>query len=53
MNNKDFDSVELMRTIRRKHHDEYDNNPKLRELRLSEIREKFKRIIKSKAYASH
>jgi hypothetical protein len=53
MNNKDFDAVELMRSIRNKRRIEYEKNPKLREQRLSAIREKFKRIIKTKDLASH
>ena len=53
MNNlKEFDAVELMRSIRTKHHIDYDNNPKLREQRLLLIREKYKSKIKTKEYAS-
>jgi ribosomal protein L30/L7E len=53
MNKKDFDSVELMRLIRRKRQIEYETNPQLRGQRLAEIRKKYKKIIKIKEYASH
>ena len=44
-----------MRSIRRKRQIEYETNPQLRRRmkRLAEIREKYKKIIKTKEYASH
>ena len=38
---KEFDSVKIMRKIRKKHYEEYSENPELREQRLREIREKY------------
>ena len=46
-NNKEFDAVAMMRAIRNKHHDEYEENPELREKRLSDIREKYKTNIRT------
>jgi thiaminase len=48
MNNKDFDSVQMMREIRENHHKMYENNPELREKRLEEIRIKYARQIRKK-----
>ena len=45
---KEFDAVKMMREIREKHHKEYENNPELRERRLSEIRKKYASKIKNK-----
>ncbi len=47
MTNKSFDAVKMMRDIRSKHHDEYENNPDLREQRLAEIRKKYKARFKN------
>lgn len=41
MNNKEFDSVKMMREIRDNHHKMYEHNPELREKRLIEIRKKY------------
>ncbi len=41
MSEKKFDCVELMRSIREKHHSEYMKNPSLRERRLAAIRKKY------------
>jgi len=49
---KDFDAVKMMRDIRKKHHEEYENNPELREKRLAKIRKKYSSRIKKKEYAS-
>jgi hypothetical protein len=39
---KDFDAVEMMRSIRSKLQDKYKKDPKLRKKRLSEIRKKYR-----------
>ena len=39
---KDFDAVEMMRSIRTKLQDKYEKYPDLRKKRLSEIRKKHK-----------
>lgn len=44
---KEFDAVSMMRKIRNKHHEEYSNNPQLRDERLTAIREKYKGKIRS------
>ena len=41
MKAKKFDSVKIMREIRKKHYEEYSKNPELREQRLREIRKKY------------
>jgi len=41
MNKKQFDCVELMRSIRDKHRIKYKKDPSLRKKRLQEIRRKF------------
>jgi len=46
-NKKKFDAVEMMRNIRKKHHEEYAENPELREQRLAAIRERYKAKIRS------
>ena len=38
---RDFDVVELMRSIRAKLRDEYEKNPELRKERLQKIRKKY------------
>lgn len=38
---KDFDAVKMMREIRGKLGEEYENNPGLREKRLKEIQKKY------------
>ena len=48
---KDFDSVELMRTIREKLHKEYSGNPELRRKRLAAIHKKYKLISLEKETA--
>ena len=52
-NKKEFDTVKMMRDIRNKHHEEYENNPELREKRLAEIRKKYSSRIKKKEFSSH
>ena len=49
---KDFDAVKMMRDIRRKHHNEYETNPELRENKLSEIRKKYAHRIKKSEFTS-
>jgi hypothetical protein len=39
---KDFDAVDMMRSIREKLHLEYSKNPALRLKRLKEIRKKYR-----------
>jgi len=51
MSKKEFDSVELMRSIRNKKHIEYESNPQLRNERLAEIRDRYKNILKTKEYS--
>ncbi len=48
MENKDFDAVELMRSIRTKLHTEYEKNPELRKARLQKIRKKYSKRIRTK-----
>jgi hypothetical protein len=51
---KNFDTVQMMRDIRDKHHREYEINPELREKRLLEIRKKYaSKIVGNKETASH
>jgi len=50
---KEFDAVKMMREIREKHHREYEENPELREKRLSEIRKKYAFKIKNKETTSY
>ncbi|MDT8430960.1 MAG: hypothetical protein RQ746_05430 [Bacteroidales bacterium] len=45
--NKEFDAVEMMRSIRDKHHMDYSLDPELREKRLAAIREKYKGRIRT------
>jgi len=52
MNNKDFDSVKMMRDIRDNHHKMYERSPELREKRLIEIRKKYSKKINQKNSAS-
>lgn len=47
-NKKDFDAVELMRSIRTKLHEQFEKNPALRRKKLEEIRKKY-RIRKRRA----
>jgi len=53
MNNKEFDTVKMMREIRENHHKMYENNPELREKRLEEIRIKYAIKIDKKESANH
>jgi hypothetical protein len=39
---KDFDAVEMMRSIRSKLQDKYEKDPGLRKKRLSEIRKRYR-----------
>jgi len=41
MNNKKFDCVDLMRTIRNNHRIKYQKDPELRKKRLEKIHKKF------------
>lgn len=45
--NKEFDAVEMMRSIRDNHFEEYTRDPSLREKRLASIREKYKGRIRT------
>ncbi len=45
-NDKNFDAVKMMRSIRDKKHAEYKTNPELREKRLADIRKKYVKKIK-------
>ncbi len=49
---KEFDAVKMMREIREKHHEEYKDNPQLREERLQKIRKKYADKIKQQKTAS-
>lgn len=44
--NKDFDAVEMMRSIRQKLHDDYAKDPNKRIQRLEEIRKRYGSKIK-------
>jgi hypothetical protein len=50
---KIIDAVKMMRDIRSKHHEEYEKNPELREIRLAEIRKKYFSRIKHNELATH
>ena len=52
-NKKIFDAVKMMRDIRNKHHKEYEKNPELREIRLTEIRKKYSARIKNQEPVNH
>lgn len=52
-NNKDFDTVKMMREIRDKHHTEYGLNPELRKKRLDIIKEKYAHRIKKREFSDH
>ena len=52
MKNKKFDSVKIMRKIRKKHYEEYSENPELREQKLQKIRKKYGFKKKEKINAS-
>jgi hypothetical protein len=49
---KDFDAVEMMRSIRSKLQDRYEKDPTLRKKRLSEIRKKYQSNSKRKIFAN-
>jgi len=51
-NKKQFDAVKMMRDIRDKHHEEYKDNPQLREKRLKDIRKKYAGKIKDQKTTS-
>ena len=53
MENKKFDAVKLMRSIRTKLHNEYEKNPELRKKRLQNIRKKYSIKLKTKETARH
>jgi len=50
--NKDFDAVEMMRSIRKKLHDDYIADPSKRIQRLEEIRKRYRSKIKKQETAS-
>jgi len=49
--NKDFDAVEMMRSIRAKLQSKYEKDPELRKKRLSEIRKRHKAKRRHKTFA--
>jgi hypothetical protein len=49
--NKDFDAVEMMRSIRTKLQDIYDKDPDLKRKRLSEIRKRYRTKTKKGIFA--
>ncbi len=51
METKEFDAVELMRSIRAKLHEEYTRNPELRKARLKKIHKKYAKRFKTKEHA--
>ena len=52
MSKKEFDAVELQRTIREKLGKEYEKDPKLRSKRLAAVRKKYGITVKPRQYAS-
>jgi hypothetical protein len=49
---KDFDAVEMMRSIRTKLQNKYEKDPDLRKKRLSEIRKRHKAKSRRKTFAN-
>jgi hypothetical protein len=49
---KDFDAVEMMRSIRSKLQDKYEKDPNARKKRLLEIRKKFRATTRRKVHAN-
>jgi hypothetical protein len=49
---KDFDAVEMMRSIRSKLQDKYRKDPDLRRKRLEEVRKKYKTRSRRKIYTN-
>jgi hypothetical protein len=49
---KDFDAVEMMRSIRSKLQDKYEKDPNARRKRLLEIRKKFRTTTRRKVHAN-
>ena len=49
---KDFDAVEMMRSLRSKLQDKYEKNPNARKKRLTDIRKKYRIKSKAKTYAN-
>jgi hypothetical protein len=49
---KDFDAVEMMRSIRSKLHDRYEKDPNSRKKRLLEIRKKYRTRPRRKILAN-